>query len=130
MSYTVEKIAGESVILVKLNADFDVKEAKEAFEASFKLLAEQTEPVYVIWDSSQSPDADLQAIMEGANVSRASRTGAPLPNELGSIVITNNPAVKMAMQGLNSEVYGHLVIPVFEEIDEALAYVHQQLGKT
>jgi hypothetical protein len=50
-------------------------------------------------------------------------------NERGSIVITDNPAVKMAMQGMNSEIYGNVVIPVFEAIDEALAYVHQQIDK-
>jgi hypothetical protein len=37
--------------------------------------------------------------------------------------------VKLAMQGMNSEVYGNVVIPVFEGLDEALAYIRQQTGK-
>ncbi len=64
--------------------------------------------------------------MEGANISR---TNATPTNERGSIVITNNPAVKLAMQGMNSDVYGNVSVAVFEEIDEALAYVHEQIGK-
>ena len=125
MSYTVEKMAGEPVILVQLHADFDAHtEAQQAFEASGKLLAEQTEPVFTVWDVRQSV-SDLQGIMEGANISR---TNATHPNERGSIVITDDPVVKLAMQGMNSEVYGNVVVPVFEDIDEALAYVHQQIG--
>jgi hypothetical protein len=127
MSFSVEKMVGEPVILIQFHADFDAHtEAQKAFEASAKLLAEQTEPVFAIWDVRQS-STDLQSIMEGANVSRTNVTPA---NELGSIVVTNNPAVKLAMQGMNSDVYGNVIVPVFEEINEALAYIHQQLGKT
>ncbi len=127
MSYTVKKMEGEPAILVQFHADFDAHtEAQKAFEAGAILLAEQTEPVFMIWDVRQSV-SDLQSIMEGANVSR---TNVAHPNERGSIVITDNPAVKLAMQGMNSEIYGNVVIPVFEEIDEALAYVHQQPGQS
>jgi hypothetical protein len=126
MSFTVKKMESESAILIQFHADFDAHtEAQKAFEAGAKLLSEQTEPVFMIWDVRQSV-SDLQSIMEGANVSR---TNASHPNERGSIVITDNPAVKVAMQGMNSEIYGNVVIPVFEEIDEALAYVRQQTGK-
>jgi hypothetical protein len=125
MSYMVTKMAGEPVILIQFHSDFDAHvEAQPAFEASAKLLAEQTEPVFAIWDVRQST-TDLQGIMEGANISRVNATPA---NERGSIVITNDPVVKLAMEGMNSEVYGHVVIPVFESIDEALVYVHEQLG--
>ena len=126
MSYTVEKMAGIPVILVQLHADFNAHtEAQEAFEASGRLLSEQTEPMFTIWDARQSA-SDLQGIMEGANVSR---TNVTHPNERGSIVITGDPLVRLAMEGMNSEVYGNVVIPVFEDLDEALAYVHQQTGR-
>ena len=125
MSCTVTKMSGEPVVIIKLNADFDTHmEAQQAFEASAKLLAEQTEPTFAIWDVLEST-TDLQGIMEGANLSRINATPE---NERGSIVITSNPMVKMAMEGMNSEVYGHVVVPVFESIEEALAYVHQQPG--
>lgn len=125
MSYSIKKLVGEPVILIQFHADFDPhKEAQQAFEASARLLSEQSEPVYAIWDVRQSA-VSLQ-IMEGANISR---TNATPTNERGSIVITNNPAVKLAMQGMNSDVYGNVSVAVFEEIDEALAYVHQQIGK-
>jgi hypothetical protein len=126
VSYTVKKIEGEPVILIQFHTDFDAHtEAQKAFEASAQLLSEQTEPVFTIWDVRKSV-SDLQSIMEGANVSR---TNATHPNERGSIVVTDNEIVKLAMQGLNSEVYGNVVIPVFEDIDGALAYVRQQIGK-
>jgi hypothetical protein len=126
MSYTVTKMAREPVILIQFHADFDAHvEAQQAFEASAKLLAEQTEPVFAIWDVRQST-TDLQSIMEGANISR---TNVTPENERGSIVVTNDPVVKLAMQGMNSEIYGNVVIPVFEDVDQALAYVHEQLGK-
>jgi hypothetical protein len=125
MSYSVTKMAGEPVIIIKFHSDFDAHvEAQQAFEAGARLLAEQTEPVFSIWDVRQST-ADLQSIMEGANVSR---TNVAPVNERASIVVTNDPVVKLAMEGMNSEVYGHVVIPVFETLEEALAYVHEQPG--
>ena len=125
MSYTVTKMAGEPVVIIKFNADFDAHvETQQAFEASAKLLAEQSEPVFVIWDVLES-STDFQGIMEGANMSRINATPV---NERGSIVVTSDPVVKMAMEGMNSEIYGYVVVPVFETFDEALAYVHEQLG--
>ena len=99
MSYTVKKMEGEPVILIQFHADFDAHtEAQKAFEASAQLLSEQTEPVFTIWDVRQSV-SDLQSIMEGANVSR---TNVTHPNERGSIVVTDNEIVRLAMQATTS----------------------------
>ena len=128
MSYTIEKVIGEPVILCRIDADYDPhEEAVRVIEEMTSLVAQQTESVFMIFDLRQ-PSFDLQNILEEANRMRSvvdSRS-----NLRGIMVITSDEGIKLAMQGLNSEVFGYIHIPVFEDIDEALDYIHEQSGQS
>ncbi len=127
MSYTVEKMSGEPVVLVRLNSDYDaVQEMQDTIQSSNALIAQQTEPVFSIWDVDQS-NVNLEGLMSGTNVARQ-ETATP-PNQMGSIILGNSPYLQLLAQGLNSDTYGHLNIRVFGQLDEALAYVHEQMKK-
>ena len=124
MSFSVEKMADEPAILIQLNPDFDAsKESQAATEKAFRLVSEQTAPTFMIWDTRESPPS-VEAFIMGGSVTRAVEPPAPYH---GSIVISAEPIVKTAMQGMNSRAFGNLVIPVFENLDEARDYMHQQL---
>ncbi len=127
MSYTVEKMAGEPVILIRLNEDYDAAaEMMGTIQASMALVTQQTEPVFSIWDVRHA-NVNLEGLMAGTNVARFQAI-AP-PNQLGSIVVGNASYLKPAMQGLDSDAYGHMMIHVRANMDDALALVHELISK-
>ena len=124
MSFIVKKMADAPAVLVQTGADFDPEaELETVVKESTRLIAEQPTPSYVIWDARNAPTT-VDIIVKGANISRSLETPA---NQVGTIVITTTQAVKMAMEGMNSRVFGHITIPVFENLDEAVAYARQQV---
>ena len=124
MSFTIEKIADAPAVLVQAGADFDAEtELEIAVKESTWLIAEQTTPVFAIWDTCQM-STTVNIIVQGANVSRSLDIPA---NQVGTLVISSTPAIKMAMEGMNSHAFGHMTVPVFENLDEAVAYARQQV---
>ena len=124
MSYTIEKMADQPAVLVHLNADFDSQaDLWPAVEQSTELIIEQNAPTFSVWDTRQIITT-VDGIVQGANVGRSFDIPA---NQRGIIVISTEPAIKMAMEGMNTRAFGHMEISVFEDLDEALAYIHQQL---
>jgi hypothetical protein len=43
------------------------------------------------------------------------------------VFVTHNPAIRMATEGLDDEIYGNMFVPVYENYEDALAYVRSQL---
>ncbi len=127
MSYTVEKMAGEPVVLIRLNADYDAAtEMAGTLHESTALIAQQNEPVFSIWDIERT-SVNLESLMAGTNAARLD-SAAP-PNQAGSIILGNSPYLKLLAKGLDSSTYGNLKIAIFEQMDDALAYIHGQLNK-
>ncbi len=123
MSYSIEKLPDEPVILTRWHEGFDPKtEMAGLSKERAALLAAQTEPTFLITDVRASRP-DLEEIMVVANAARADTP----PNLREHIIVTDNLAIKMATKGLDTDAFKHRKMPVFSDLDEAMTYVHQQL---
>ena len=126
MSYSVEKLPDEPIVVTTLHADYSNDQDGEAsMIETVALLDAQSEAVYYIFDVSRySPSFD--------DVIAAVNWGGPgksptlrHPNVREPLIVTHSSMVKLAAQGLKSATWGHLIVQVFGTVEEALAYARQ-----
>jgi hypothetical protein len=89
---------------------------------SFALLEAQPEPVFYIVDLLDAT-FDFQGMLEYAN-SQSLHMASRHPKVKQLIVLTKDPIIQMAAAGLNSDAFGNIEVPVFERMDQAVAYIH------
>lgn len=123
MSYSIEVFEGEPIILVTLNADFDLEtEGEASIGEAMTLLATAPEPVYYINDL-RAATFDFMATVQGSNM--AARGENPIfhhPNVKQVILITNTDIQNAAAKGMGSSTFGGANIVTFNDIAAALDY--------
>ena len=127
MSYTIEKLPGEPIIIVTTHPDFDAEaEYPLVRKEVAELLSRQPAPVFYIMDYTHL-SAGLDEIMIVAS-GRTRQPDANLrhPNVWQAIVVTNQDILRMAARGVSGEVFGGFDVPTFDTLDEALAYARAQ----
>lgn len=79
--------------------------------------------VYFLIDMSQTR-MGFEDVMAGASAG-ARGLNPPLhhPNVIQPIMVTNDKLVRMAAQGINSPLFGHVNMLVVSTLEEALAYI-------
>ena len=129
MSYSIEKLPGDPVIIGMFSDGFSVANHLEPFLDELKgLLDDQAEPVYyvVILDGLS---LSLEDLLVSTNVSsRGDNPALHHPNLRGTIAVTDSKMIKLAAKGMNSDLFGNLRVDVFETAEEALAFVRSQNG--
>ncbi len=127
MSYTLKKLPDEPIFVFKAGADYDTQSETEPMNRKvIALLDAAQEPLVQIIDFSEA-SLDMNDMMAGASAA-ARGEDAPLhhPNVKLNLFVTRDPAFKMAVDGLNNEVFGRVFAKVFENYEEALAYARSQ----
>jgi hypothetical protein len=125
MSYDLERLPDDPVILFKGYKDFGApNELGQAVGDIMRLLDQQPEPVYLIQDERlhRTPNVE-EMIIVGQALAWETRALYRHPMLAGVIIVTANEITQALYQGLNSEVFGHVQVELFDTPDEALAYV-------
>lgn len=127
MSYKVEALPREPIILVTLSAQSLIMEdmAKSGVEVR-ALLDQAAEPSFFIMDMSEL-SVSLDDVIVGAN--RGARSEQPLshhPNLREMLFVSRSSMIKLAIKGLNTVTFGNLNARVFDSLDDALAYARSQ----
>lgn len=127
MSYSIEKLEGEPIIINRWEVDFDDKvELPLVVKEIRELLDKATEPTHLISDRTvykptvETGSAGAQAAGRGPN---------PLfhhPN-IGKIAfVTTDKITELIAKGMKSNTYGAVHIEICETMEDALAYVRTQ----
>ena len=126
MSFKVEKLPNEPVILFTIFEDYDLlSEIGTAHQMVENLLEAQTAPVFLVHEI-KAP-VSLEELIVGANPESHGRKPVwQHPNVRKFIVITTNAAMLAAAEGMGSEAFGNINIMVVGTLDEALAHVRAQ----
>ncbi len=124
MSFKVELLSGEPIILNTWYADFDFANEEPMAKSDIKQLLDRANgPTHLI-NNWLAFSHSLEELMVGA--SGTTRGDNPLfhhPN-IGKIVfVTTSATMKTAAEGMASEQWGKVQIATFETLDEALDYV-------
>lgn len=123
MSFTVEKLPNDPVIVQTFNEDYDLaNEIKLSNAKMFETLDVVTEEKVYLVDVFKF-HITFEDIIKGANiVARGERPLWHHPKLKQIILVTQDPALRLAAEGMESSVFGGLKIPVFATVDEALVY--------
>lgn len=123
MSFSVVKYPNEPIIVQTFNPDYNLyteialsnKESSEALENS------PESGVYLI-DVFNFP-ITFEEIVKGANiVARGERPLWHHPKLKQVILVTSDALLRLAAEGMSAKVFGGLQVPVFETLEQALAY--------
>jgi hypothetical protein len=129
MSFKVERLPGEPIVVTILFEDFDLKsEIVLANKAEHDLFDASPEPVFmiVVFRARQT----LDEMMQGASVAGREK-GAVLhhPNVREVMFVSREKAVHMLAQGLATEIYGNVPVKAFDTLDDALGYARSKINR-
>ncbi|MBN1428668.1 MAG: hypothetical protein JXB07_09795 [Anaerolineae bacterium] len=130
MSHSTKKLPDEPIVIAAIEADFcTAQEGQAATDEAVAMLDAQCEPVYYIFDITKYAPS-LDDILFSANT--GGKGNLPTfrhPKVREAMVVSTNKMIKLAAKGLKSATWGNTAILVFDTLDEALAYIRQQIGK-
>ncbi|HEX3050717.1 MAG TPA: hypothetical protein VHP83_08685 [Aggregatilineaceae bacterium] len=126
---TIKKLPNEPIIVLTPVWDLDAQPENPLLPNELlAFLNKLSEPVFQIADLSDA-ELNMDDLMIGATVMGRGET-SPFhhPNLRQTVVVTRSAAVRATAMGMGYDVYGNLYIPVYENFEDALAYVRSQLA--
>jgi hypothetical protein len=124
MSYSFELLPDEPILIATMYDSFSIKHDAEAHLSELaSILDGLDQRVCYISDIRALKINVFQDFL--AAVSKAFRGNEAVikhPNITTTIIVSTAELIKLSAKGLNTEVFGHLSLPVFDTLDEALAY--------
>ncbi len=129
MSYTIEKHPTLPAVIATWHAGFNYTREAPAYVAEMhQLLNQQQTPIYYVLDLRAWRDMTLEELVQAANTATRSETSNfHHPMNKGNLVITNDPTVKLSVEGLRSDAFGNARITIFSTLEEALQHVQKEL---
>ncbi len=122
-------LPGEPVIILAFYKNYDMRtELSAAIDEGTRLLDAADGPVFYITDMTEELPFNIQDLI--SVTSSITRTGNAIlhhPNMGEYLLVTRNPAMKVAMKGLNSPAFGNVPARAFDTVDEALAYARSKV---
>lgn len=128
MSYTIESLPGEAIVLIRIDpSDHSPESAQKFAQELTTLLDAQTTPVYLINIMPAGYSFDMTDLLEGTRLIRAQTEVYRHANVAGLVAVTRDETLKAAYQGLSHEAFGGLYVTACDTLDEALAHARKNL---
>lgn len=128
MSFSVVKYPNEPIIVQTFNPDYDLQNEIALSNAASREALDTSPETGVYLIDVFNFDITFEQIVQGANiVARGERPLWHHPKLKQVILVTSDGLLRMAAEGMSASVFGGLVVPVFETLEEALA--HARAGK-
>ncbi len=127
-AYTIEKHPTLPAVIVTWHADFEfARDGQAQSNAMRELLNQQESPIFYIMDISNWHNMPFNELMDATSMAaRGKDANFHNPMNMGTLIITNDPAVKLSAQGLRSDAFGNANVLVFSSLDDALNHAEEQ----
>jgi len=127
MSFTIVKYPNEPIIVQTFNADYNVAlEMPVSNPAIYSAIDAAPEDKVFLIDIFNFSIALDDIIKSASTVARGEKSLWHHPKLKQVILVTTDEVLRMSAKGMASQAFGGLQIPVFETLDEALAYARGQ----
>ncbi len=127
MSYVLEQFPEEFVILVTCGQDFHLAQELDSMVAD--ILHRSTagsRSSYLIIDM-RGVSFGFDSVIATANRARSDKDSVfHHPTIEQVIFVTDSRLMELSARGLNTEMFGHISVPVFHSVEEARGYVRQR----
>ena len=121
-----KKLPDEPIVIVTLPTDYNLSvELPKVMPVYMNFLNSATTPVFWIVDARNSPLSGEEIVRGAELVARGEHPLYHHPNIRKVIYVTSNKIMKMAVAGMENEVFGGLTIKVFDDLDEALKFARE-----
>jgi hypothetical protein len=126
--YTVERLPDEPIILHNILSEWNVsRDITNSIDECVRLLDAAVEPIYFITIMADDVPINFHDLLVASTrIARGSNALMHHRNLKQYLVVTRFAPVKMAVRGLNSEVFGNVPTVAFDTLEEALAYIRAQ----
>ena len=128
MSYKIEEIPGEPIILASFAADFSLaRDATEAVDTLTPILDSQPTPVFYVSDARdiKTDFGDMVGLM--GFVTKGNTAFLKHPNIREVVIITSSDLLKLGAKALGQQQYGGVPVSVFGSPEEAFEYMRTQI---
>jgi hypothetical protein len=126
MSYSIEKLPNEPILLCVMNADYSTAaEAEHFIGGIMKALDNEHEHVYLIMDALAAT-VSFEDALYGTRLVTQQLQLFKHEKIQESIVVTSRRFLQLVVQGLNNPIFGNIQIQHFESSTEAVAYARNQ----
>ncbi|NDJ77922.1 MAG: hypothetical protein GYB65_16860 [Chloroflexi bacterium] len=126
--YTIEKLIDQPVIVLTVQKDYDVQRDMPTSRVDLvRILDTLDEPVFYVLDLSRLT-VSFDDIMQGAALGARGEGASWHHPKLRDILwVTDEQVIKVAVEGLKSDAFGHLNIKLFGSVDDAVDYALDQV---
>jgi hypothetical protein len=122
MSATIDKMAEEPIIVIRIDTgDFSPESARTFEQELTATLDAQPEPVVLINVLPEGYSPSMDDLLEATQLVRGQSHIYHHPNIKKMIAVTGSETLHLAYQGLKGEIFGSLQVKAVNELDEALA---------
>lgn len=123
-NFTLEQLPDQPVLWLTLQPSYVAERDLAASNpAVYDALERAQAPLHYIIDTRHVSFTIEDMLQVASATSRGEKSTFNHPNTRGVIVITENTTVKMALAGLDSDVFGHVKVSVAASEAEALAQI-------
>jgi hypothetical protein len=128
MSYTVEKLKDEPIIIFTIEKGFKFEQNTGTVQLEIADAIEGLpKPVFLITDFSQI-DMTFSELVLALGTARSGDAGSFSDQRLRNVFVGHDDMVDLAAKSLFQTQYGKIPVLVFSTLDEALDYAHGMLG--
>jgi len=128
MSYRVERLPDEPILVLRTGAEFSIKnDVLASAEEAMKLMAEIPEGlIYYVLDMCDLR-VNFSELVSGLwQATRA--TNLLKEPRLRLVAVGSGALIELGAKAFSQAQYGGLSVPLFETMDEALAYIRQEIS--
>ncbi|MBI5960124.1 MAG: hypothetical protein HY866_15395 [Chloroflexi bacterium] len=125
MGYKVEALLDEPIIIETWDEHYNVMtDGLKASQDIIKLMDAASGPVTVIVDM-RAAKLTFDDILLMAKAASSDKAPSRHPKQRRRIIVTDSHMISFAAQGLDSEVFGHIVVDIATSMEDALNMARQ-----
>ena len=126
MTVEVKRLEGEAIIVVTWQGEMEPEKIKAVSAEVDRLIGEDESGVVRIDDMSNASFNFSSAVL-GLGEARSKKPGYPRDPRLKNIIVGNkdNPLMSLVTKAAGQDQYGHLRIPLYFSLEEALEAIRR-----
>src|SRR5690606_25660178 len=125
---TIEHHPTIPAVIVTWHEEFDFSQHGRPQSAEMReILNAQESPIFYIMDISVWHNMPFNDLIEAtALAARGNDANFHHPMNMGTLIISTDPAVRISALGTKSDAFGNANVMIFNNLDDALTYASEQ----
>ncbi len=116
------------VLTIVVSSEYHMRlHQRELIQALIDRLSSASTPIWTLLDIREVR-VEWSDLVAGLAEAKDAAISTQNPNNLGTLVVTDNDILKLGMKALGQRQYGGSRVALFESIDDALAFARSQPG--